>query len=62
MAPRDTEKDMSRCWCAEYASWHKPARMPGRLLAETDAPTPLPQSSTPRSARPTMIAQPTASA
>jgi hypothetical protein len=38
------------------------ARAPGTLLAATDAPTPLPQTRMPRSARPSMTAVATARA
>ncbi len=54
---------MSSCstpWCAEYVSWHTPARMPRILFAATHAPTPLPQITMPRSARPCCTASPTA--
>ncbi len=56
---------MSSCstpWCAEYVSWHKPARIPGIRFAAIDAPTPLPQSRMPRSAWFSRKARPTASA
>ena len=52
---------MSSCstpWCAEYVSWQIAARMPGILLAATDAPTPDPQIRMPRSARPSRTASP----
>ena len=48
---------MSSCstpWCAEYVSWQIAARMPAILHAATDAPTPEPQTSTPRSALPAL--------
>ena len=50
---------MSSCstpWCAEYTSWQIAARIPGIFEAAIDAPTPEPQTSTPRSARPPRIA------
>ena len=50
---------MSSCstpWCAEYTSWQIAARIPGIFDAAIDAPTPDPQTSTPRSARPPRIA------
>ena len=53
---------MSSCstpWCAEYASWQIAARMPGILQAAIEAPTPDPQTRTPRSARPSRIASAT---
>ena len=56
---------MSSCstpWCAEYVSWHMPARMPGILLAATHTPTPEPQIRMPRGASPALIASPTLSA
>ena len=46
---------MSSCstpWCAEYASWQIAARIPASLQAATEAPTPEPQTKTPRSASP----------
>ena len=55
MRPPSTSTFMSSCstpWWAEYESWQMAARMPGILLAATEAPTPLPQMRTPRSARP----------
>jgi len=52
---------MSSCstpWCAEYVSWQTDARMPVILQAATEAPTPLPQTRTPRSASPRWMAVP----
>ena len=56
---------MSSCstpWAAEYGSWQIAARIPGIFDAAIDAPTPEPQTSTPRSARPERIAIPTSRA
>ena len=41
---------------AEKWSWISPARTPGILLAQTEAPTPLPQTATPRSTVPAATA------
>src|SRR5262249_2122407 len=49
-------------WRAEYVSWQTPARMSRTLLAAMEAPTPLPQISTPRSALPPATASATARA
>ena len=52
---------MSSCstpWCAEYVSWQIAARIPASLQAATEAPTPEPQTRTPRSASPERIASP----
>ena len=52
---------MSSCstpWWAEYASWQIAARIPATLQAAIDAPTPEPQTRTPRSAAPARIASP----
>ena len=52
---------MSSCstpWCALYVSWHTEPRMPASLQTATAAPTPEPQTSTPRSACPRWIASP----
>ena len=43
-------------WWAENTSWMSPARTPATLLAQMDAPTPLPQSATPRSTCPAATA------
>ena len=46
---------MSSCstpWRAEYVSWQTAARIPRILFAATEAPTPEPQTRTPRSAPP----------
>jgi hypothetical protein len=56
---------MSSCstpWCAEYVSWQIAARTLASLLAAIEAPTPEPQTSTPRSAPPDWIASPTSRA
>ena len=42
--------------------WQTPARMPGNLLAPTDTPTPLPQTTTARSASPLRTASQASSA
>ena len=47
---------------AENVSWHMAARMPGTFVAATDAPTPLPQITMPRSHRPDATATATARA
>jgi hypothetical protein len=49
-------------WWAEYTSWQIAARIPASLQAATDAPTPEPQTRTPRSASPARIASPSSRA
>src|SRR5262249_31167859 len=44
-------------WCAEKWSPMRPARTPGILLAQTSAPTPLPQTAMPRSTCPAETAR-----
>src|SRR4030095_15695581 len=50
--PRTFVSSCSTPWCAEYVSWQIAARMPASLLAAIEAPTPDPQTRTPRSAPP----------
>jgi len=58
--PRTFASLCSRISCAEKRSVATPARAPGTRLAAIEMPMPLPQTTTPRSARPEETARPTA--
>src|SRR5262249_44150191 len=62
-APRQsTLPSSSRARRAESGSWQREARMPRILFEAMEAPTPLPQMSTPTSTKPRSTACPTARA